>query len=60
MCQIWLRSDRRVEKEVGGGGYRQKGKGTLQLYIVDERLYGAFECGRIYTDLYITGLETQI
>ena len=44
----------------GGGGYRQTGEGTLQLYIVDERLYGAFECGRIYTDLYITGLETQI
>ena len=32
MCQIWLRSDGRVEK---GAGYRQKDNVTLQLYIVD-------------------------
>ena len=31
MCQIWLRSDSRVEKK---GGV-QTDKGTLQLYIVD-------------------------
>ena len=32
VCQIWLRSDGRVENR---GGYRQTNKGTLQLYIVD-------------------------
>ena len=34
VCQIWLRSDGRVEKK-GGGGYRQTDKGKLQLYIID-------------------------
>ena len=34
VCQIWLRSDGRVEKR-GGGTDRQRDKGTLQLYIVD-------------------------
>ena len=38
VCQIWLRSDGRVERE-GGGGYRQTDKGTLQLYIVDVNLF---------------------
>ena len=32
VCQIWLRSDGRVEKK--GGADRQTDKGTLQLYIV--------------------------
>ena len=32
VCQIWLRSDGRVEKK---GGV-QTDKGTLQLYIVEE------------------------
>ncbi len=31
VCQIWLRSDGRVEK----GGYRQTDKGKLQLYIIE-------------------------
>ena len=33
MCQIWLRSDGRVEKK--GGVQTQTDKGKLQLYIVD-------------------------
>ena len=35
VCQIWLRSDGRVEKR-GVQTDRQTDKGTLQLYIVDE------------------------
>ena len=44
MCQIWLRSDGRVEKKWGTD--RQTDKGTLQLYIVDckyTRSYGHFD-----------------
>ena len=37
VCQIWLRSDGRVE-EGGGGGYRQADKWKPQLYIVDSVL----------------------
>ena len=41
VCQIWLRSDGRVEKK--GGGYRQTDRQTdrqrfLQLYIVDNQM----------------------
>ena len=43
VCQIWLRSDGRVEK---GGGVQTDRQRKLQLYIVDatllERLYGHF------------------
>ena len=39
VCQIWLRTDNRVEWGGGGGADRQTDrpadKGTLQLYIVD-------------------------
>ena len=41
MCQIWLRSDGRVEGGGGGGG-RQRDKGKLQLYIVDDMI--CFQC----------------
>ena len=37
MCQIWLRSDGRVEK--GGGTDRQTDKGTLQLYVGEAHLF---------------------
>ena len=48
MCQIWLRSDGRVEKN---WGYRQTDRQTdrqrkLQLYIVDNWIAcGAYRCG---------------
>ena len=41
VCQIWLRSDGRVEKR-GGSTDIQTDKGTLQLYIVDSSRNGFY------------------
>ena len=35
MCQIWLRSDGRLEKKGGTDTHRKTDKETLQLYIVE-------------------------
>ena len=39
VCQIWLRSDGRVEKKGVQSTDRQTDKGTLQLYLVDVTSY---------------------